>query len=109
MTIAVTGATGQLRHLNVEKLKEKVAVTDVVVLVRSPEKAVDLGVAAVAFDYGQPGRPAPALVGTDRLLLISSNEIGSLRRSIATSLPLPRRTNRASPHANLHPALITAG
>ena len=45
--IAVTGATGQLGRLVVEKLKQKVPASDIVALVRSPAKAGDLGVAAL--------------------------------------------------------------
>lgn len=76
MTIAVTGATGQLGRLVVESLKAKVAADQIVALVRSPDKAGDLGVEARAFDYTQADQLAPALAGVDTLLLVSSNEIG---------------------------------
>ncbi|CAN5196168.1 SDR family oxidoreductase [soil metagenome] len=76
MTIAVTGATGQLGRLVVGKLKQKVPASEIVALVRSPEKAGDLGVAARAADYAKPDTLDAALVGVDTLLLISSNEIG---------------------------------
>lgn len=76
MTIAVTGATGQLGRLVIASLKTKVPTDQIVALVRSPEKAADLGVTAIAFDYSKPDRLAPALAGVDTLLLISSNEVG---------------------------------
>lgn len=76
MTIAVTGATGQLGRLVVEKLKQKVPASDIVALVRSPAKASDLGVTARAADYTKPEILDAALAGVDTLLLISSNEIG---------------------------------
>ncbi len=76
MSIAVTGATGQLGRLVVEKLKQKVPASDIIALVRSPEKAADLGVPARAADYGKPATLDAALAGVDTLLLISSNEIG---------------------------------
>jgi NAD(P)H dehydrogenase (quinone) len=76
MKIGVTGATGQLGRLVVEKLKEKVSADSIVALVRSPEKAADLGVEARAFDYSQPESLAVSLVGIDKLLLISGNELG---------------------------------
>ncbi|MFD2238145.1 SDR family oxidoreductase [Aureimonas populi] len=76
MTIAVTGATGQLGRLVVEKLKQKTAASGIVALVRSPEKARDLGVEARAVDYASPETLDTALTGVDTLLLISSNEIG---------------------------------
>lgn len=76
MTIAVTGATGQLGRLVVERLTSSDAAERIVALVRSPEKAGDLGVEARAFDYAQPDHLEPALAAVDTLLLISSNEIG---------------------------------
>ncbi len=77
MTIAITGATGQLGRLVVERLKRRVPADRIVALVRSPEKAADLGVAARAFDYNaQPATLASALAGVETLLLISGNEVG---------------------------------
>lgn len=76
MKIGVTGATGQLGRLVVEKLKQKVAADSIVALVRNPEKATDLGVEARAFDYTQPETLVASLKGIDKLLLISGNEIG---------------------------------
>lgn len=76
MTIAVTGATGHLGRLVVKSLKEKAAGEPIVALVRSPEKASDLGVEARAFDYAHPDTLAPALAAVDTLLLISSSEVG---------------------------------
>lgn len=58
------------------KLKEKLPSSDIVALVRSPEKAADLGVAARAADYAEPATLDRALEGVDTLLLISSNEVG---------------------------------
>lgn len=76
MTIAVTGATGQLGRIVIAKLKAVVAATDIVALVRSPGKAADLGVSARAFDYARPELLDGALAGIDTLLLISSSEVG---------------------------------
>ena len=76
MKIGVTGATGQLGRLVVEKLKQKVAADSVVALVRNPEKAADLGVEARVFDYTKPESLVASLKGIDKLLLISGNEIG---------------------------------
>jgi len=76
MKIGVTGATGQLGRKVVEKLKQKVAAESIVALVRTPEKAAGLGVEARIFDYSKPESLAVALKGIDKLLLISSNEIG---------------------------------
>lgn len=76
MTIAITGATGQLGRLVVQKLKEKINPGDIVGLVRSPEKAADLGITVRAADYTQPATLEAALQGIDTLLLISGNDIG---------------------------------
>jgi NAD(P)H dehydrogenase (quinone) len=76
MKIGVTGATGQLGRLVVENLKQKVAAETIVALVRNPEKAADLGVEVRAFDYTKPESLVASLQGIDKLLLISSNEMG---------------------------------
>jgi len=76
MSIAVTGATGQLGRLVIEKLKQKAYASDIVALVRDPAKASDLGVTARAFDYTKPDVLDSALGGVDTLLLISSSEVG---------------------------------
>ncbi|HYE14945.1 MAG TPA: SDR family oxidoreductase, partial [Pyrinomonadaceae bacterium] len=74
--IAITGATGQLGRLVVEKLKDKISASDIVALARSPQKAADLGVAAREADYDRPETLGRALEGIETLLLISSNEVG---------------------------------
>ncbi|RZL30608.1 MAG: SDR family oxidoreductase [Pedobacter sp.] len=76
MKIAITGATGQLGRVAVEKLKEKTAAENLVALVRTPEKAADLGIEARVFDYTKPETLVASLNGIDTLLLISGNEIG---------------------------------
>ncbi len=72
MTIAITGATGHLGRLAIAALKARGGTA--VALVRSPEKAGDLGVPARAFDYTKPETLAPALAGVKTLVLISSND-----------------------------------
>jgi len=74
--IAITGATGQLGRLAVAALKRRVPPDQLVGLVRSPEKAADLGIAARAADYTRADTLEVALKGMDKLLLISSSEIG---------------------------------
>lgn len=76
MKTAITGATGQLGRLVIEKLKERTSAADIVALVRDTEKAADLGVEARAFDYNASVGLATALAGVDKLLLISGNELG---------------------------------
>jgi len=76
MKIGITGATGQLGQLVVEKLKAKTASENIVALVRTPEKAAALGVEAKSFDYSKPELLESQLEGIDVLLLISGNELG---------------------------------
>lgn len=76
--ITVTGATGQLGRLVIHALRNRgVPVNGITAAVRSPEKAADLGVRTVLADYSRPQTLVDALTGTDRLLLISSSEVGS--------------------------------
>ncbi|MDN3222208.1 SDR family oxidoreductase [Pseudomonas nunensis] len=77
--IAVTGATGQLGRLVIDSLLETVNPHEIVALVRDPLKAQDLGAKGVNVrqaDYNQPETLLGALVGVQRLLLISSSEVG---------------------------------
>jgi NAD(P)H dehydrogenase (quinone) len=76
MRIAITGATGQLGRLVVEKLKAVSSLNQIVAVVRDPAKAADLGVEARQADYTQPAALETALQGVDTLLLISSSEVG---------------------------------
>ena len=77
MTIAVTGATGQLGRLTIAALTSRLPADQIVALARNPANAADLGVPARAFDYDRPETLEPALAGVDKLLLISGNEVGS--------------------------------
>ena len=76
MKIGVTGATGQLGTLVINELKKRIPNDEIVALVRSPEKASNLGVETRKFDYSNRDGLTESLKGIDRLLLISSNEIG---------------------------------
>ena len=88
-TIAHTGATGQLGRLAIQALKARGA--SPIALVRSPEKAKDLGVETRAFDY-TAADPA-ALKGVETLVLISSNDLN----------------DRAGQHKNVIAAAKAAG
>lgn len=72
MTIAIAAASGQLGRLVVQALKTRAPHEDVVALVRSPEKAADLGVTVRVADYDRPETFGDALAGVDTLLLISA-------------------------------------
>jgi NAD(P)H dehydrogenase (quinone) len=77
--IVVTGATGKLGRLVVEGLLQKVPAQHVAVAVRSPEKAADLaarGVQVRRADYGKPETLQAAFAGAEKVLLVSSSEVG---------------------------------
>ncbi|WP_213955611.1 SDR family oxidoreductase [Variovorax sp. dw_954] len=77
--IVITGATGQLGRLVIRALLRTVPASDIVAAVRSPDKAKDLaalGVAVRQADYTKPDTLRTAFAGADRLLLISSSELG---------------------------------
>ena len=80
MSIAITGATGQLGRLAVQSLKGRVDPSQLIALVRSPEKAADLGIEARRADYDDPATLGPALAGVETLVLISANEPGKRER-----------------------------
>lgn len=77
MTIAITGASGHLGHLVINKLKARTPDADVVALARAPEKAADLGAPVREADYNKPETLDEALRGVDILLLISGTEMGA--------------------------------
>ncbi|MCI2811105.1 SDR family oxidoreductase [Eoetvoesiella caeni] len=76
MTIAITGASGQLGRLVIERLRAKVPASDIVALVRTSSKAADLGVQVREADYTRPDTLDKALAGVDTLLMISGSEVG---------------------------------
>ncbi len=79
MKIGVTGATGQLGRLVVSSLLEKCSASDVVAIVRDSAKAADLagkGVEIREATYDDRASLEAALAGLDKVLLISSNEVG---------------------------------
>jgi NAD(P)H dehydrogenase (quinone) len=88
MTIAITGASGQLGRLAIAALTARGATP--IALARDPSKA-DLGVETRAFDYTNPD-PA-ALNGVETLILISSSDFN----------------DRAGQHRNVIAAAKAAG
>ncbi len=77
--IAITGATGQLGRLVIENLLKSVPATEIVAAVRNPDKAADLAAKGVEIrfaDYNQPESLTAAFVGIEKVLLISSSEVG---------------------------------
>ena len=79
MKIAITGATGQLGSIVIEKLLLQTEANNIVALVRNPAKATHLtaqNIEVREFDYDRHETLVPALSGIDKLLLISANEVG---------------------------------
>lgn len=77
--IVITGASGQLGRLVIAELLKTVPPAQIVAAVRHPSKVSDLaalGVQLRVADYTQPATLDSAFAGADRLLLISSSEVG---------------------------------
>lgn len=77
--IALTGATGQLGQFVVEALLKSVPAKEIVAIVRNPAKAEALskqGLIVRQGDYNAQAALTQALAGVEKLLLISSSEVG---------------------------------
>ncbi|MHA0996530.1 SDR family oxidoreductase [Enterobacter ludwigii] len=77
--IAITGATGQLGQLVIEQLLNTVPANQIVAIVRNPAKAEALsqqGITVRQGDYADESTMTSALKGVEKLLLISSSEVG---------------------------------
>ena len=77
--IVITGATGQLGRLVIQSLLAKLPATQIVAAVRNPARAVDLAAQGVQIrqaDYTDPASLVTAFQGAEKVLLISSSEIG---------------------------------
>ncbi|MEJ2868916.1 NAD(P)H-binding protein [Actinomycetospora sp. OC33-EN08] len=77
--IVVTGATGVLGRLVVDRLLELVPAERIGVSVRAPEKARDLadqGVRVRHGDFTDPGTLTEAFAGADQVLVVSANTLG---------------------------------
>ena len=77
--IAITGATGQLGQHVIANLLNTTAASQLVAVVRNPAKAEALsqkGIVVRQADYGDEAALTKALQGVDKLLIISSSEVG---------------------------------
>jgi len=92
--IVVTGATGQLGHLVIAALLKKVPPSSIVAAVRNVEKARDIAASGVQVrraDYDQPETWDNALKGVDKVLLISSSEVGQRTKQHRAVIDAARR------------------
>jgi NAD(P)H dehydrogenase (quinone) len=81
--ILVTAATGQFGTFVIRKLLKHVPAQTVAVAVRNPRKAhhyASVGVSIRRADYDEPESWPPAMLGIDRVLLISSPEVDVAKR-----------------------------
>lgn len=93
--IVVTGATGQLGRLVIAALLKKVPAASIVAAVRNVEKAKDfeaLGVQVRYADYSVPASWDAALKGAEKVLLISSSEIGQRANQHRNVIEAARRS-----------------
>ncbi|ARU93004.1 SDR family oxidoreductase [Tatumella citrea] len=77
--IAITGATGQLGRKVIQQLLKTLPASQLIALVRDPASAADklpAGIILREADYNRPETLLPALQGAEKLLLISSSEVG---------------------------------
>jgi NAD(P)H dehydrogenase (quinone) len=92
--IVVTGATGHLGRLVITALLKKVPASSIVAAVRNVEKAKDiaaLGVQMRYADYNEPSMWDAALKGADKVLLISSSEVGQRAKQHRSVIDTARR------------------
>ncbi|MCP9756680.1 SDR family oxidoreductase [Lacihabitans sp. CCS-44] len=94
--ILVTGATGQLGQIVIEKLSEKIPTSQIAALVRDAAKAEHLtakGIDVRVGDYHNSNSLLAAFQGVEKLLLISSNDFN----------------DRLGQHKNVIDAAVKAG
>ena len=80
MTIAITGASGQLGRLVADQLLTTVDPAEVVLLTRDPAKLADYaerGADVRAADFSKPDELVEAFAGVERVLLISTDAVGA--------------------------------
>jgi len=76
--LAITGASGQLGRLVAERVLAQCAPSDVILATRSPRALADLaarGADVRRADFDEPRSLRDALVGAERLLLISATDL----------------------------------
>lgn len=81
-------------HYVIESLMKTVPASQIVAIVRNPAKAQALaaqGITVRQADYGDEAALTSALQGVEKLLLISSSEVGQRARSIVMLLMPQRR------------------
>jgi NAD(P)H dehydrogenase (quinone) len=92
--IVISAASGQLGRLVIEELLKQLPASDIIAAVRNPAKAGDLaarGVQVRLADYDRPDTLDAAFRGADKLLLISSSEVGQRVKQHANAIDAAKR------------------
>lgn len=95
MSIVVTGATGKLGHLLIEALLKRTSASNIVAIVRHADKAAALaalGIEVRLANYDDMDSLSSALVGAEKLMLISSSEVGKRAVQHANVIAAARQT-----------------
>ncbi|HEY4827358.1 MAG TPA: SDR family oxidoreductase [Solirubrobacteraceae bacterium] len=104
MTLGITGASGQLGRLTTSFVLETASPADVVLITRQPDalsEATALGAEVRAGDFDDPEALVSALAGVDRLLMISTDIIG-------TRIPQHQAAVRAAEQAGVGHVIYTS-
>lgn len=83
MRIAVTGAAGELGRMTAEVLMRTADPANIILISRDPAKLDDYarrGAEVRQGDFDRPETLGPALAGAERMLLISTADVGERRR-----------------------------
>jgi NAD(P)H dehydrogenase (quinone) len=124
--LAITGATGHLGQATIKALLTKVPASDIVAVVRDPQKATDLqqqGVQVRRGDYNDAASLVAAFQGVDTVFLISGTDLvhqqvidaakqAGVQRLVYTSVLKPSQTSHfgASPsHLATEEYLLASG
>ena len=92
--IVITGASGQLGRLVIQSLLTKVPASRIVAAVRNPQKASDLAALGVQIrraDYTDSAFLDAAFQGAEKVLLISSSEVGQRLAQHRNAIDAARR------------------
>jgi NAD(P)H dehydrogenase (quinone) len=93
--IVVTGASGQLGRLVIHSLLKQVDASQIIAAARQPERVGDLaalGVQVRRADYTEPESLDIAFQGAEKVLLISSSEVGQRESQHKNVIDAAKRT-----------------
>jgi NAD(P)H dehydrogenase (quinone) len=109
MTIAITGAAGQLGRLTAQLVLERVPAGELVLVTRRPQAVADLAQAGAIVrqgDFDEPPSLAGAFEGCERLLLISADVVG---RRIAQHTAAVQAAAAAGVRHVIYTSIVNAG